>query len=176
MGACTRGGAGGAGGSQGWGRPGAKAARDQGREGVQRSGPAPPLTRFSSSSFSSSGARDGVATTSHYLFQLSSDTVAAPLVCPTGPAPPRPLRHPIGQRRRHFSVAVELALLLLVESYSAPPLPPPVSAPTKPRHARGALLRGQLLPLAPAAVLPSLPWRCIPTYNPKSAPSLAKAP
>lgn len=54
------------------GRRGAGAKR-----GLRGRGPAPPLTRFSSSSFSS-GARVATATSTHRLLRRSSDTAAAP--------------------------------------------------------------------------------------------------
>lgn len=90
------------GGSQVWGRPGAKAARGGGREGTQRSGPAPPLTRFSSSS--SSGTSAAAATTSHCLLQLSSGLRTPSLLHQA--ALLRPLQPPIGQGRCHSSVAL----------------------------------------------------------------------
>lgn len=58
-----------------------------------------------------------------------------------------------------------------------PAYPPkaPSIAPTKPRHARAVPQRRQPLRLVPAVVLPTLPWRRIPTHGPKSARSLAES-
>lgn len=174
MGAWTRGGAGGPGNRRGWGRPGAKAARGGGREGAQRSGPAPPLTRFSSSS-SSSGARAAAATTSHSLLQLSSDRVAAPPVSPAGPSPPRPLRPPIGQRLRHSSIAEKLA----PPHWSGSVLPRPYRPPSVPLQnpATPALpsKRRQLHLVAAGPVPPLLPWRRIPAHGQKLTLSLAES-
>lgn len=159
-----------AGDSRGWGRPGAKAARGGGREGAQTSDPAPPLTRFSSSASASAARAAAATTTSHCLF--GEPQARSPRLLSAPPGPPR-------RGRRGPSLAAAAATLpLLWRSRlshwpsSAQASPP---APTKPRHARTAPPRRQLLRLVPAAVLPALPWRRIPAHGRQSAPSLAQS-
>nr|XP_040135753.1 insulinoma-associated protein 1-like [Ictidomys tridecemlineatus] len=85
-------------------------------------------------------------------------------LCSAGP-PPQPPRPPIGQNHRHSAVALALAPLPLAESHSFPPLPAPLGAPTKPRHARPANKHYELLPVAHAAVRQRLPTETFPASS-----------